>query len=98
MSTCSDFSKGAVKPPMGVEMKIWACKIGEVDAAKLPKGADEPMRQAVIRAYREITGTEPTLLFSGWGGELTDAERRVVEEKPGDVRVIGGSLGRGEKS
>jgi hypothetical protein len=62
-------------------MKIWGCKIGEVDAAKLPNGADNPMREAVARAYREITGEEPRFLFSGWGAELSGSERAVVENR-----------------
>lgn len=61
-------------------MKIWTCKIGEVDGALLPDGADLPMRQAVERAYREITGLEPHFNFSGWGGELDEYERGIVEE------------------
>ena len=62
-------------------MKIWKCKIGECDVALLPDGADAPMRAAVRRAYKEITGQEPTFLFSGWGAELTEPERAVVENR-----------------
>lgn len=62
-------------------MKIWTCKIGECDDADLPSAADGPMREAVGRAYREITGRVPTFLFSGWGGELTEGERAVVENR-----------------
>lgn len=62
-------------------MKIWSCKIGEVGAEKLPLGADGPMREAVGRAYREITGEDPRFIFSGWGAELTEGERAVVEDR-----------------
>ena len=62
-------------------MKIWKCKIGEVYASKLPQGADGPMREAVERAYREITGEESDFLFSGWDSELTEGERAVVENR-----------------
>ena len=62
-------------------MAIWDCKIGEIDAADLPPGADAPMREAVKRAYRELTGREPRFLFSGWGAELDDVERALVEPK-----------------
>jgi hypothetical protein len=62
-------------------MKIWECKIGEVDAAKLPSGADLPMRQAVSDAYFNITGERPEFIFSGWGGELDEVERHVVDNK-----------------
>lgn len=62
-------------------MKVWTCKIGEVDDALIPPGGDSPMREAVARAYEELTGAEPTFLFSGWGGELTKPERAVVEDR-----------------
>lgn len=60
--------------------KIWTCKIGGCKASDLPDGANKPMRIAVQRAYRRITGKSPIFTFSGWGGELTDIEREVVEE------------------
>lgn len=60
-------------------MKIWFCKIGEVGSVS--KGADAPMRQAVIAAYKELTGADPSFLFSGWGAELTESERAVVEDR-----------------
>jgi hypothetical protein len=66
-------------------MKIWSCKIGEVDEAKLPNGADFPMRRAIAKAYEEITGEEPTFLFSGWGAELEEIERAVVENRLPEV-------------
>jgi hypothetical protein len=60
--------------------KVWTCKIGESDAAKLPPGADAPMRQAIKDAYFQLTGEWPTFCFSGWGGELTEVERQIVDE------------------
>lgn len=62
-------------------MKIWSCKIGECDAALLPEGADAPMRAAVGRAYREVTGVDAAFNFSGWGAELEEPERAVVEKR-----------------
>lgn len=62
-------------------MKIWHCKIGECLPSVLPPGADVPMREAIARAYREITGNDPDFIFSGWGGELTEGERAVVEDR-----------------
>lgn len=59
--------------------KIWGCKIGEV--ASVPPGADAPMREAVERAYKELTGEEAVFNFSGWGEELTEGERAVVEDR-----------------
>ena len=63
------------------KLKIWDCKIGEVDKGKLPDGADAPIRQAVQKAYKEITGEDCLFCFSGWGGELDDIERNIVNEK-----------------
>ena len=65
------------------KLKIWTCKIGEVEGVLVPPGADFPMREAVSRAYREITGEEPEFIFSGWGGELTAVEREVMERQRG---------------
>lgn len=59
--------------------KIWTCKIGECSEDDLLPGADSPMRQAVAKAYREITGREPDFMFTGWGGELDEFERAVVD-------------------
>lgn len=61
-------------------MRIWECKIGEADDALLPAGCDLPMRKAVARAYKEITGQDPNFIFSGWGAELTVIERELVDE------------------
>ena len=62
-------------------MKTWSCKIGEIDEAMLPSAADFPMREAIQRAYVELTGQFPEFLFSGWGAELTEPERAVVENR-----------------
>lgn len=66
-------------------MKIWECKIGEVDAGWVAPGSDLPMRRAIERAYYEITGQEPSFIFSGWGAELTEVERKVVDRVPGET-------------
>lgn len=60
---------------------IWFCKIGG-EVGDLPSSADGPMREAITRAYRKITGSEPGFLFSGWGGTLTEPQRAVVEDRP----------------
>jgi hypothetical protein len=59
-------------------MKAWECKIGWADGSTLPEGADLPMRTAVATAYRQLTGTEPGFIFSGWGAVLTDLEREEI--------------------
>ena len=60
---------------------IWTCKIGEVDRAKLPSGSDNYMRDALVDVYESLVGERPTFIFSGWGGELTEPERAVVEDR-----------------
>jgi len=68
-------------------MKIWSCKIGETN--DLPHGADLPMRIAIAEAYTRITGKTPDFIFSGWGAELTEAERAVVEDRsPRDFLIL----------
>mgnify|MGYP000846790213 FL=1 len=67
--------------------KIWYCKVGEV--ASVPVAADPPMREAVENAYYAITGEYPTFVFSGWGAELTEPERAVVENRlPADTSTF----------
>lgn len=58
-------------------MKIWSCKIGEVEESRVPKDGDGPMREAVERAYKEVTGRDCKFNFSGWGAELTQSEHYV---------------------
>jgi hypothetical protein len=68
--------------------RIWTCKIGESEFDH--SGMDSPMREAVREAYKRVTGVEAEFLFSGWGGELTEPERAVVENRcPVDARVVG---------
>ena len=59
-------------------MKIWTCKIGEVEEDKLPYGSDLPMREAIQEAYHKLTGEECKFIFSGWGGQLTHGERSFL--------------------
>lgn len=72
--------------------RVWTCKIGG-PVAGIPKGSDSPMRAAVSQAFEQITGFEARFIFSGWGGELTEGERAVVENRPAmptfEVRVAG---------
>lgn len=59
---------------------IWTCKIGG-PAIQFQSGADAPMRQAVQAAFKQVTGNDEVFCFSGWGGELTEPERAVVENR-----------------
>jgi len=69
-------------------MKIWSCKIGEVDDEVLPAGSDWPMRRAVEEAYCRLTGEQARFIFSGWGGELDAIEREIVESTGPDAEVV----------
>ena len=61
------------------EMKVWECKVVIYDGTELPDGADLPMRKAVRAAVNELLGRDEDVLFSGWGGKLTEGEAREVE-------------------
>ena len=60
------------------EKKVWQAKIGF--APWLPTGADLPMREAIERAFINLTGHTPEFIFSGWGAELTESELAVVND------------------
>jgi hypothetical protein len=66
-------------------MSVWACKIGDASGSAFK---DENMRTAVVRAYEQLTGQQPDFIFSGWGGDLSEAERAVVENREPDPRKI----------
>lgn len=74
--TVKSYDEIAVRPEDSPD--IWGCKIGEIDRARLPLGADLPMRRAVRDAYYVLTGEEPRFIFSGWGESLTEGERDAV--------------------
>ncbi len=61
--------------------RVWDCKIGGDIPMELPDGADFPMREAVGRAFKTLTGVDAEFNFSGWGGALTEIERAVVEDR-----------------
>lgn len=60
-------------------MRVWECKVVIVDDDELPDGADQPMRKAVRAAVNELIGRDEDVLFSGWGGKLTEAEANEVD-------------------
>jgi len=82
LSASNPSKRQEAKARIGPDPATWYCKIGETPRSLLPSGSDLPMREAISRAYREITGREPVFLFSGWGAELTEPERAVVEDRP----------------
>jgi hypothetical protein len=62
-------------------MKLWGCKIGGLTEEQwhaLGAGADSPLREAVSRAYVELTGECCDFLFSGWDEKLDAVEAEVV--------------------
>ena len=61
-------------------MKIWTCKIWECERGDLRSGADLPMRKVVEAGYLALTGKRPDFIFSGWGGELDEIEREIVNK------------------
>lgn len=49
------------------KQRYWYCLIGPFDTDKLPDGSDAPLRQAVQKAFAQLTGSEADLTSSGWG-------------------------------
>lgn len=69
---------------------IWTCTL--VVRGKLPEGADLPMREVLRLAIVSMTGSHPEVMFTGWGGQLTPSERKILEENrnqnvPGNNQV-----------
>jgi len=60
-------------------MKCWNCKIGASWLSDLPEGSSKPLRNAVEKAFRELTGHDAEFTFCGWGGELDELELEVIE-------------------
>jgi len=63
--------------PMAGE-KWWSCLIGPAHPDELPGGADAPMREAVGKAFKILTGTDDLALFSGWGDHPNEPQRAVI--------------------
>jgi hypothetical protein len=59
----------------------WACKIGTREGVGVPRGADAPMRNAIEKAFRDVTGVDAEFCFSGWSATLTEPEMAVVENR-----------------
>jgi hypothetical protein len=66
---------------------IWECKIGGIAAVDLPNGCDAPMRMAVEREFKRLTGAEEDFTFSGWGASLTEEERAAYENRLPDLEL-----------
>lgn len=61
---------------------VWQCHLRvQIPRFMLPHGSDGPMRAAVEKACFELTGFDPTDIFSGWNGSLNLMQRVVVENR-----------------
>jgi hypothetical protein len=58
--------------------QVWNCKIVVAEDVDLPNSFDGPPRREAIRAV-ETAGFEVISCFSGWGGELTPSEKRIID-------------------
>lgn len=59
---------------------MWTCKVGVLYGIELPCAADSPMREAIAKAFLELTGEEPDFIFSGWSGRLNPIELAIVKD------------------
>ena len=64
-----------------IELVNWSCQIGEIPRYALPSGSDGPMRDAVQKAYYDLTKISDLYIFSGWGEPLPEVYRAVVENR-----------------
>lgn len=46
------------------------------------------MRDAVARAFKELTGIDNAFIFSGWGDDLPEKYRAVIEDRDPDPLVL----------
>ena len=60
-------------------MKAWTCTIGYAHEEVLPENADQILRQAVVAAFRELTGRAPDVASTGWGRPLSYDDMRRIE-------------------
>ena len=59
--------------------EIWACKIGGMVETDLPDDANDIMREAITKAFVEITGRQPSFILSTWDDVLSAADRAEVD-------------------
>lgn len=67
--------------------RIWTCKIGTSKNVELPLGADSPMRDAVMDAFKALTGEDAEFAFTGWGGKLDEGELAIVENRLPEIQT-----------
>jgi hypothetical protein len=67
--------------------QIWGCQIGG-KYLRLPPGSDGPMRTAVEKAFKEITGLDAQFTFSGWSETLSESRRAVLENRLPDYDKV----------
>jgi hypothetical protein len=63
---------------MSKNLMVWTCKI-VVEGDELPPGFDTPPRMAAENAI-ESAGFKVLMNSSGWGGTLSEADKRYLAE------------------
>lgn len=61
--------KRSVKP------RYWVCIIGETEWNDLPNGADSPMRTAVEKEFKKVTGHDAPHNWSGWSADIKTVDK-----------------------
>ena len=77
--------------------RVWTCKLVIDDGQPMPMGFDGPPRDAAVRAV-ERAGFEVVSMFSGWGGQLTEIERKIVDERGGARGAYVAGLGPSKRA
>ena len=68
-----------LKSDEGKREEIWSCQIGGFITNPIRPGGDWPMRKAIQKAFHDLTGEHAEFCFSGWGSDLDEGYREVVE-------------------
>ena len=66
-----------IKPDVkrSAKPRFWVCIIGDTEHTKLPFGADLPMRIAVEKEFKRVTGHDADNNWSGWS-----ADKKTVDK------------------
>ncbi len=73
-------ANGTKEPETGrPKYRVWECKAVVRGDASLPNGFDFPPREAATDAIHNA-GIPIVTCFSGWGGSLSEAERKLADE------------------
>ena len=72
-------------------LRVWTCKI-VIEADELPSGFDSPPRMAAENAI-ENAGFKVLMNSSGWGGTLSESDKKYLAERSRQDIYYAGVMG-----